>query len=150
MKINGMAFDFNAIVVGYVKMINKEAREIIEDTIGPWNPVAAKGEEIIDDLIRPDVNQVFYATLVKALPTFIRDTYEMCEYELTHNKDYFSMIDGKIAGFIQENEVGEDVGDYLGDQLNQWKSSLEAGKEELRVIKVGELEEDEFEDEDLE
>lgn len=147
MKINGMTFDFNAIVVGMVKLINKEAREIIEE-IGEMNPAAGAGEEIIDVLVRPDINQVFYSTLAKALPTFIRDTYDMCEHELLHNKDYFSMLDGKIGGFIQENDVGEDVEDYLGDQLNQWKTSLEAGSSTLRVIKVGDLEEDECEDED--
>lgn len=149
MKINGMVFDFNAIVVGYVKLINKEAREIIEE-IGEMNAAAGSGEKIIDDLVRPDINQVFYTTLAKALPTFIRDTYEMCEYETTHNKDYFKMLDSKIAAAIQENELEEDVEEYLGDQLNQWKSSLEAGKETLRVIRVGDEDcEDEFGDDEI-
>lgn len=144
-EVKGIAFDFNAIVVGYVKLINKDAAEIIDD-IEKWNQAAGSGEKIIDKFVRPDINQVFYTTLAKALPVFIRDTYEMCEYELTHNKEYFKTLDGKIAAMIQENELGEDVEDYLGDQLNQWKTSLEAGKDVLRVIKV----EEELGDEDEE
>lgn len=144
-EVKSIAFDFNAIVVGMVTMLNNEVCEKIEE-IEEYSPAAAKGEEIIDNSVRPDLNQVVYATLAKALPTFIRDTYDMCEHELLHNKDYFSMLDGKIAAVIQENELEEDVEDYLGDQLNQWKTSLETGKETLRVIKVGDEEEDECED----
>lgn len=144
-EVKGIAFDFNAIVVGMVTMIANEKKAAIEE-LGSYNPAIVKGEKIIDEIIAPDLNQVLYTTLAKALPTFISDTYDMCEYELTHNKDYFKMLDGKIAAAIQENELGEDVEDYLGDQLNQWKSSLEAGNSTLRVIKVGDEDEDEDEE----
>lgn len=147
-EVKGIAFDFNAIVVGMVTMLNNEVCEKIEE-IEEYSPAAAKGEEIIDNSVRPDLNQVVYATLAKALPTFIRDTYDMCEHELLHNKEYFKMLDGKIAAVIQENELGEDVEDYLGDQLNQWKTALETGSSTLRVIRVGD-EEEGIEEEDEE
>lgn len=163
MKINGIGFDFNAIAVGIVTALNNGVMEKIKE-IADVDPVAGKGEEIIDECIRPDLNLVVYTTLAKALPTFIKDTHDMCEYELLHNKDYVEKIDEKVAAFIGSARVGKDVEDYLADQMKQWKENLWAGKEELRVLYVGdervkfvcemdeeeEYGEDEVEDEGLE
>lgn len=136
MKINGMTFDFNAIAVGIVTALNNGVKEKIKD-IADVDPVAGKGEEIIDECIRPDLNLVVYTTLAKALPTFIKDTYDMCEYELLHNKDYVEKIDEKVAAFIGSARVGKDVEEYLEDQMDQWKENLWAGNEELRVLNIG-------------
>lgn len=149
MKINGIGFDFNAIAVGIVTALNNGVSEKIKE-IAAVDPVAGKGEEIIDECIRPDLNLVVYTTLAKALPTFIKDTYDMCEYELLHNKDYVEKIDKKVAAFIGSARVGKDVEEYLEDQMDQWKENLWAGNEELRVLNIGGEEDEEIGDEDLE
>lgn len=149
MKINGIGFDYNAIAVGIVTALNNGVSEKIKE-IAAVDPVAGKGEEIIDECIRPDLNLVVYTTLAKALPTFIKDTYDMCEYELLHNKDYAKKIDEKVAAFIGSARVGRDVEDYLADQMNQWKENSEAGKEELRVLYIGGKEDEEDEEEENE
>lgn len=149
MKINGIGFDFNAIAVGIVTALNNGVSEKIKE-IAAVDPVAGKGEEIIDECIRPDLNLVVYTTLAKALPTFIKDTYYMCEYELLHNKDYVEKIDEKVAAFIGSARVGKDVEEYLEDQMDQWKENLWAGNEELRVLNIGGDEDEEIGDEDLE
>ena len=144
MKINGIGFDFNAIAVGIVTALNNGVMEKIKE-IADVDPVAGKGEEIIDECIRPDLNLVVYTTLAKAFPTFIKDTYDMCEYELLHNNEYVEKIDEKVAAFIGSARVGKDVEEYLEDQMDQWKENLWAGNKELRVLYVGEEEEEEDE-----
>ena len=148
MKINGIGFDFNAITVGIVTALNNGVKDKIKE-IADMDPVAGKGEEIINECIRPDLNLVLYTTLAKALPTFIKDTYDMCEYELLHNKDYVEKIDEKVAAFIGSARVGKDVEEYLEDQMDQWKENLWAGNEELRVLYIGGDEEEEEEEEEI-